>query len=386
MQSPFSSSSSSPNASSSAPSASLQVGSVAGIGIYLHWTFVLLMAGLFGFYLYQGQSVAEALVGLALIVVVFACVVLHELGHALTARRFGVRTQHITLYPIGGVAQLQRLPSAPKKELWIALAGPAVNVALAAVLAVVVLAAGASFRPAPIDQPGDSLLATLMWLNLGLAAFNLLPAFPMDGGRVLRAVLATQQDYARATRTAATVGRVLAALFAIVGLVTVNIALLLVAFFVYLGAQQEAQQAMTQQVTRATSVREAMMTRFATLAPGDTLGDAVHKLLAGPEHDLPVVDDDGVVTGVLRRRTLVRALSERGRQTHVAEVMEDARLTVPPSMDLDEAFRAMRTKKSTIAPVVDPDDGLVGLLTVEQVGDLVMVASAMDRPPGGDKA
>jgi CBS domain-containing protein len=225
-----------------------------------------------------------------------------------------------------------------------------------------------------------------MWLNLGLAAFNLLPAFPMDGGRVLRAVLATQQDYARATRLAANVGRAMAALFAVLGLVTVNIVLLLIAFFVYVGAQQEAQQAVTRQVTRAASVREAMMTRFARLAPDDTLGDAVHKLLAGPEHDLPVVDADGAVTGVLRRRTLVRALSERGRQTRVAEVMEAPRLTVAPSMDLDEAFGKMRTAKGTIAPVVDPDEGLVGLLTVEQVGELVMVASAMDTTPDRDAA
>ncbi|MEX1054776.1 MAG: site-2 protease family protein, partial [Rhodothermales bacterium] len=214
---------------------SLKIGSIAGIGIFLHWTFLVLIAGIFAFYLFQGNDVASALVGVALVIAVFGCVVLHELGHALTARRFDVPTRDITLYPIGGVARLHRIPEEPMKEFWIAVAGPAVNLAIAAVLFVFILLANGSLSPIAFERPSANFLTTLMWLNLILVGFNLLPAFPMDGGRVLRALLATRMDYARATQIAANVGQGMAILFGIVGLVGFNPILLFIALFVYVG-------------------------------------------------------------------------------------------------------------------------------------------------------
>jgi Zn-dependent protease len=356
---------------------SLKIGSVAGIGIFLHWTFLLLLAGIFAFYLFQGSTVASALAGVGIITAVFGCVVLHELGHALTARRFDVPTRNITLYPIGGIARLERIPSEPMKEFWIAIAGPAVNVVIAIFLAGLIVATGGSFAPQTMLDPGSNVLATIMWINVALVGFNLLPAFPMDGGRVLRALLATRNDYADATQTAASIGQGMAILFGLFGLITLNPILLFIALFVYVGAQQEAQQAMMRALTEGTPVRQAMMTRFQTLMPDNTLGDAVDELLAGSEHDFPVVDEKGQVIGLLRRRTLIQALSDRSRDTPVREVASAECFTVDAGAMLDEALTQMQQANCSTVPVVR-DDALVGLLTLENVGELMMVSSALE--------
>lgn len=359
---------------------SLKVGSVAGIGVYLHWTFLLLVAGIFAFYLFQGNSVAAALVGVGFVVAVFACVVLHELGHALTARRFDVPTRSITLYPIGGIARLERIPSEPMKEFWIAIAGPAVNVVIAGVLAVIISVTGGSFMPQTLLNPGQNVLATLMWINAALVGFNLLPAFPMDGGRVLRALLALRNDYADATQTAANIGQGMAILFGLVGLITLNPILLFIALFVYIGAQQESQQAMLRALTEGVPVRQAMMTRFQTLAPDDTLGDAADKLLAGSEHDFPVVKDRQVV-GLLRRRQLLQALSKAERDTPVREVADAECFTVEDGALLEDALTRMQQSECSTVPVVRNNE-LVGLLTLENVGELMMISSALrNRQP-----
>ena len=356
---------------------SLKIGSVAGIGIFLHWTFLLLLAGIFAFYLFQGSTVASALAGVGIITAVFGCVVLHELGHALTARRFDVPTRNITLYPIGGIARLERIPSEPMKEFWIAIAGPAVNVVIAIFLAGLIVATGGSFAPQTMLDPGSNVLATIMWINVALVGFNLLPAFPMDGGRVLRALLATRNDYADATQTAASIGQGMAILFGLFGLITLNPILLFIALFVYVGAQQEAQQAMMRALTEGTPARQAMMTRFQTLMPDNTLGDAVDELLAGSEHDFPVVDEKGQVIGLLRRRTLIQALSDRSRDTPVREVASAECFTVDAGAMLDEALTQMQQANCSTVPVVR-DDALVGLLTLENVGELMMVSSALE--------
>jgi Zn-dependent protease/CBS domain-containing protein len=354
---------------------SLKIGSVAGIGIFLHWTFLLLIAALGAFYYVQSQSLSGAVAGVGLILAVFVCVVLHELGHALTARRFGVGTRSITLYPIGGLARLQRIPSEPMKEFWIAIGGPAVNLAITVVLGAVLLALDGSFNPAVLRSPGSHTIASLMWINLALAAFNMLPAFPMDGGRVLRALLALRQDYASATQTAANVGQAMAILFGLFGLLSFNPILLFIALFVYVGAQQESQQAMYRAFTEGTPVRQAMVTRFATLAVDDTLDDAVDELLTGTDHDFPVVDD-GAAVGLLRRKQLIEALSTHDRDTPVREVADREFFTTEPGAPLDEVFRQMNEASCTTVPV-EEDGRLVGLLTLENVGELIMVSSAL---------
>lgn len=356
---------------------SIKIWSVAGIGIFLHWTFLILIAGIFAFYLFQGNSVAAALVGVGLIGAVFACVVLHELGHALMARRFDVPTRDITLYPIGGVARLQRIPEEPMQEFWIAIAGPAVNVVIAAVLFAVVVVADASLSPEAFINPTQNFLGTLMWLNVVLVGFNLLPAFPMDGGRVLRALMAARMDYVRATQIAANVGQGMAILFGIVGLVGFNPILLFIALFVYVGAQQEAQQAMMRAVTEGVPVREAMLTRFATLSPDDTLAVAIDELIAGSDQDFPV-ESEGEIVGVLTRKKLMQALAEHGRDAPVREFVDTNCFAIEEGAMLQEAFQRMSESKCSTVPVVRHGQ-LVGVLTLENVGELMMISSALKK-------
>jgi len=223
---------------------SFRVVTVKGIGIFAHWTFLVMLAGLFAFYLYQGLSVVAALMGVALISTVFGCVVLHELGHAFMARHYGIPTLDITMYPIGGVARLTRMPTKPKEEFMIAIAGPAVNVAIAAVLYVVNGMMGANISMYEAMNTQANVLGMLMWINIGLVVFNMMPAFPMDGGRVFRAALATQMDYRTATHIASLAGQIIAVVFAVFGIFSGMWTLPFVAVFVFIAARQEVQHVM----------------------------------------------------------------------------------------------------------------------------------------------
>lgn len=362
---------------------SLHIGRIAGVDLYLHWTFALLLAGAFAFYLFGGAGLTMALFGVGLIVAVFACVVLHELGHALMARRFDVPTRDITLYPIGGVARLQRIPEHPQQELLVAIAGPAVNVVLAAVLVGVLLATGQSLAPGRgLLAPAERFLQNLLWINVVLVAFNLLPAFPMDGGRVLRAFLAMRMDYVRATQIAATVGQGMAILFGLVAVLWFNPFLLFIALFVYLGAQQEAAVTMMRTAIEGLPVRHAMVTQFTSLHPWDTLEEAIRQLLAGSEQDFAVMDG-GRVVGVLTRKRLFRALAEGEREARVQHVMEPACRPVEEGEMLDSAFRQMQEQECPLVPVLRNGE-VVGLLTRENVGELVMVATSLRRSTGLD--
>ena len=253
---------------------SIKLGKLLGIDVYLHFTFLLLLAFLGFVYWRATQNVEAALRGVAFIVALFGCVVLHELGHALMARRYGIKTRDITLLPIGGIARLEKMPEKPMQEFWVALAGPAVNVVIAAVLFVGLAATGGFTPVEEISVTGGSFWQRLMVLNLFLVAFNLLPAFPMDGGRVLRALLAMRLGRRRATAIAANVGQGMAILFGIVGFFY-NPFLIFIAIFVYLGAQAEAGMVEMQSALAGLRVRDAMMTRFRTLAAQDTLAKAV---------------------------------------------------------------------------------------------------------------
>jgi len=218
-----------------------RLGTFSRIGIFVHWTTGVMFFGLFLYYLWLGASFSGAIAGISLIAVVFGCVILHELGHALMARRFGIPTLDITMYPIGGVARLERMPREPAQEFWIAIAGPAVNLTIAIALFAISLSTGRSLAIETLMPPDASLLGMLMWVNLILAGFNMLPAFPMDGGRVFRAWLASKTTYRRATRIAAWVGQGMALLFGIMGVTGFSPVLVFVAMFVFFGARQEAQ-------------------------------------------------------------------------------------------------------------------------------------------------
>jgi Zn-dependent protease len=248
---------------------SWKIGRVAGIGIYVHATFLLLLAWVAYTYWRTGQSLLATLEGLGFLLALFGCIVLHELGHALIARRFGIQTRDITLLPIGGLARLERMPDEPLQELWVALAGPAVNVAIAAVLLAWQIAAAPLEPLVSFTLTGGRFVAQLLAVNIFLVLFNMLPAFPMDGGRVLRALLATQLDYLRATQIAATVGQGFAFLFGFLGLF--YLPLLLIAIFVWIGTAQEAGMTQVKVALGGIPVSGAMLRDFRTLTPHDSL-------------------------------------------------------------------------------------------------------------------
>lgn len=359
---------------------SLKLGSFAGIRVYLHWTFVLLLGWILFSHLGQGHDWAEAWRGVGFIIALFGCVLLHEFGHALTAKRYGIRTRDITLLPIGGIARLERLPENPRHELWVTLAGPAVNVVIAGVLFAVL------YFVYPVNEVSQTrllegnFLVRLMWVNVFLGAFNLLPAFPMDGGRVLRALLSMRLGRAKATRLAASIGQGMAILFGIAGFFG-NPILIFIAIFVYLGAEAEAQAVETTSFIGGLQVKDAMMTRFRTLGAEDSLEAAIHELLAGSQQDFPVMAD-GSVGGILRRNDLVQALARGRREASVGDVMSRECGAVAASDPLDKTLERMSREGCATLAVMDGSK-LVGLLTLENIGELVMVKSAFAKGAAG---
>jgi Zn-dependent protease/CBS domain-containing protein len=351
-----------------------KLGSVSGIDIYVHATFWLLVIWVALTHLSDGGWEAAGM-GVALILSVFAIVVLHELGHALVARRFGVRTRDITLYPIGGIASLERIPEKPIQEFLVALAGPAVNVALGVVLYV-----AAALLEGPLDAGalavvGGPFLTKLFFINLTIVVFNLIPAFPMDGGRVLRALLALRMDYTRATEVAARVGQGLAFLFGLIGLFSSPM-LVFIALFVWLGAQQEYSLARLRSALEGIPVRSAMITDFRTLAPGDLLSHAVEIVIAGSQHDFPVVEN-GKLVGLLTRVELARGLAQEGSGALVANFMDRNPRVVDPSEMVTAVIPRIQQNDRGSLLVVDKQGTLVGMLTAENVGELVMLKGAL---------
>jgi len=355
---------------------SWKIAEFRGIGVFVHATFLLLIGFVLMSHWAVGHDLAKALEGVAFVLALFACVVLHEFGHALTAARFGVRTRDITLFPIGGVARLERIPEEPLHELWVALAGPAVNVAIAAAL-FLGLRLGASIGPLEqLSVTGGPLLERLMLVNAGLAAFNLLPAFPMDGGRVLRAALATRLDYTRATWIAASAGQAMALLFGLVGFFT-NPFLMFIALFVWIGAAQESGVVEMRSALAGIPVVRAMETVYRALAPGDPLARAIEETLASAQQDFPVVEQ-GAVVGLLTRQDLIEALARRGPDSPVGDAMQRDFATIEANEMLDAAFRRLEGRSLRTLPVTR-GGALVGLVTLDNVADLLAIRSALAR-------
>lgn len=352
-----------------------RIGTFRGIALNVHVTFVLLLTWILLVPLLAGRGLGPALTSAAYVTLLFGCVVLHELGHALTAQRYGIATQSITLYPIGGIARLLRMPREPRQELWIALAGPAVNGVIALLLFGGLTAAHAWAGGPPVEFRGGNLPSRLLWTNLALAGFNLLPAFPMDGGRVLRAFLAGRMEYRRATRIAATVGRAMAFLFGLWGLLY-NPFLLFIAIFVYFGAEEELMAVEAEWGFRGVPVSQGMMTQFETLSPADPLSLAVERLLAGAQNDFPVVDQ-GVLVGMLSRAALVAALEKHGADTPVAHAMRADPAVITAHESLEAVYPQVQEAEMQSLPVVD-EGRLVGLITLENVAEWLLLRQALD--------
>lgn len=357
---------------------SIRIARIAGTDVRLHITFILFLAWIGGASYMQGGAVA-AQQGLGLMLSVFLCVLLHEFGHAFAARAYGIRTPDITMLPIGGLARLERMPDKPSEELVVALAGPAVNVVIALVLFGLLGSQAVVTAAEEFNDPRVPLLAKLALVNVTLVLFNLIPAFPMDGGRVLRALLAMKLSYARATQIAARVGQGLAFVFGFIGLFTSPI-YIFIALFVYLGASQEATAAQMKDLSTQLRVSDAMVTQVLTLDDGATLDEAIEALLRTSQHEFPVVDDTGFVRGILTREAMISALKRTGSQTPVVDVMHRDTPFVRDYAPFEEAFSLMNTCHCPAIPVLDRRDRLVGLITPENIGELMLVQSL--RKPG----
>jgi stage IV sporulation protein FB len=294
------------------------------------------------------------------------------------ARRFGVRTPDVILLPIGGVARLERIPDKPKEELLIALAGPFVTLVLAAVFYGWLVLTGQSITPSN-DLANAPLAVALLVMNVILLVFNLIPAFPMDGGRVLRALLASKLGFVRATRIAASIGQGLAIPAGVYGLFKPEPMLVLIALFVFLGAATEAAAVETRIAGAGIRIEQMMVTRFETIPIHARLRLAVDLLLSGEQREFPVVDNSGRVEGILTRESLIKALAERGPESTVGEAMISPVPALPAGLDFETAVGRLRSSGLAALPVVGPSGELVGLLTMDNVSDLIMVRRAVSK-------
>ncbi len=337
---------------------------VFGVPIRLHFTFVLLLVFLISIGLGGKQSGAATAV---YILALFASVLLHEIGHVLVARWYGIGTREIVMFPIGGVSRLENQPKA-RQELLIVAAGPLVNL----LIAVILLATQRNFVPLEtLRVPTDAnLIQRIAMGNLLLGLFNLLPAYPMDGGRILRSVIAFWKSEEEATQIAASAGQFLAVAMGLFGLLSGNFLLMFVALFVYLGAQQEGAAARGRSLTSGFPVRAAMITDFRTLSHGNTIREAGDLLLSTSQQDFPVMHGDEVV-GLLTRSALMRAMLREGPDAYVAGVMERNFPRVPPDMELAAALPILSAAGSS-ALVMD-GDRLLGLLTAQNLYEFMLL-------------
>jgi Zn-dependent protease len=344
---------------------SISVGRIFGVDLRIHWTFFLLP--LFVWYTeYAAHGTANEGRGLALVAIMFACVLAHEFGHALVARRSGVRAKSIILLPIGGITQLDDsqsvdlkavpVPASPKLEPWkrdilIALAGPLTNLLMALVSAAILL----MFIPHldlwtwPFMRSGN-LPRSLVWINLYIAGFNLLPAYPMDGGRVLRALFSRHMDPIQATRRAVSIGQAFATLFILTGMLLPNYWLTLVGLFLFIASQMEERSAVFQSVLEKVHLEDIMLTDFATLSPADTLEDALEKAVHSLQDDFPVIRGSDMV-GVISKQKILEALRVEGNG-YVQAVMNRIFEVAQKGESLASAFRKLTARNLSIIPVV----------------------------------
>ena len=361
---------------------SYRVATIAGIQVRIHLTFILLLA-FYAWVYYIDGGPQSAIYGVVLTLLIFLCVLLHEFGHALAARTYGIRTPDITLLPIGGVARLERMPANPQQEFVIAIAGPAVNVVIALAI-FVVLDGVVPLRDFHLmDTSSGTLLDKLLLINILLVAFNMIPAFPMDGGRVLRALLATQMRYSAATRLAARIGQVIAVLFGLASLTPSGSRILgfsgsmlgVIAIFVFLGAQQELAYAQFRESAQNLRVGQAMITRFQALPISLRVGEIAKTLSESNQGVFPFVDEQLHFRGIASREELERAATQLPPEASASSV---ARIpsTLTPSTGFGDALEVIQQSAEPLLPVVNASGQIVGLLGLGQLAEL----SALRQP------
>lgn len=359
---------------------SFPIARIFGTQLRIHYTFSLLLAA-FGYMGYREGDATGAIFGVVFAIALFTCVILHEFGHAFAGRAFGIRTPDITLLPIGGLARLERMPTNPWHEFVIAVAGPAVNVVIAAIIGTFLyfnqgyVEMPESFPPMSVPQ----LVVYLFMVNITLVVFNMIPAFPMDGGRVLRSLLAAVMPHARATTIAATLGQFIAVLGGLWAINSPgsNFLLILIAIFIFFTAGREASSAKLRSQIEGLTVSSAMQRKFESLPPDLTLGEASRILIAYPQSDFPILDETGVFLGFLSKNGIVDGLRKHGPEGSISLIMQPSSRPVMESTRVEQALEVMNADRIPFVPVVDQPNGpVVGLFNSQSLGEMLMVRSA----------
>lgn len=354
---------------------SLPLGTYKNIKVFIHWTFSILLLWIIISNYRQGMPTIDIIWIILLVLALFFCVVLHEFGHALAAQKYGIQTKDIVLYPIGGVARLEKLPEDPKQELWVAIAGPLVNIVIFLLLSIVLSIQGFDVDALEeINIGPDTFLLYLASANLVLAIFNLIPAFPMDGGRILRAFLAIKLPRAKATAIAGGIGQFLAVFFIFFGLFN-NPILVLIGIFIFLGASAEVSHTQQESLLKGFKVKDAMMMKFQIIAFDAPLQKAVEKLLNSQATHFVVVKDD-VAVGTLSRNEIIQGLQDKGDQVAVEHVANFHPLKLETEDDLNDAWRAMLNQKQKVAFVIE-NGHFLGILDQENISEFMLVKKAL---------
>lgn len=357
---------------------SLYIGSPFGIRITVHWTFLILIAYITFIAYRQGSNTVQILFSILFILLIFVCVVLHELGHALAAKRYGINTRGITLLPIGGVASLDKIPEEPRRELFVAIAGPLVNVGIAALLFLFLLLSGFDFYNFNIvDDDYGRILPSLMVVNILLVLFNVIPAFPMDGGRIFRALLAMKLNRVKATNIAARTGQAFAVLFTIYGLYKNNIFLIVIAGFVFLAAQAELKDVQIKSLLKGKQVRDLLIRTFTPVHPKLPLRNVVEHLLNGHEEEFIVIDDDKPV-GILTKNNIIKGISQHGQDIFTESVMEKDFFTAKIDDLVKDVFEKMQSTDFRTVPV-EQNGFIIGVLDVKNINEFMMINQAIER-------
>ncbi|SMG18498.1 site-2 protease family protein [Arenibacter troitsensis] len=352
----------------------LRLGKIAGIQLEVHWTFALLLIWA-GFIEFQNSGNFERVaVNQGFILVLMACVVLHELGHALTARKFGIKTQRIILLPIGGVATLDKMPEKPGQELLVALAGPAVNVVIAIILSLIIpINSYFNFDNIMVEEmlyaPNlQNFLFYLFIANIMLVVFNLIPAFPMDGGRVLRALLAFRLSRVQATNIAASIGQALAVVFFILGFF-VNPFLILIAFFIFFGAYGENQMVKQNSLLQGHLVKEATLTKISVLRPDNNVQEVIEILLAGTEKDFVVAQDEDVI-GIVTQKDVIKYA--KTPSTLVRDIMDRNFTPIDESTEILRVMELVGKEKKSFFPVTK-NSKLIGAIDMANISEFILL-------------
>ena len=355
----------------------LSLGRISGIKIIVHWTFFFLIAWIVFSDLKRGGNTESVLFNVAFILAVFTCVVLHELGHSLMAKRFGIKTKKITMLPIGGVASLERLPESPKQELLVVIAGPLVNVVIAVLLYFIVPVQDViqlnfteifeSIMPYNLQ----SFLFFLFIVNVGLVVFNLIPAFPMDGGRILRALLAMKIGRVKATNIASSLGLILAVIFFLVGLLY-NPFLMIIALFIFLGAFSENRMIQHLALLDGHTAEEAMLLNITTFKPQDSIDVVVNKIISGTETNFVVIEDHKI-KGILNHKTIIE---NSNKTVLVEDIMDTNFKTIKDTDNLKTVYQLIYNGKQGLFPVTNKDK-LIGAIDATNLNEYILLQSKL---------